>query len=78
MFMVGFWPLCWPSLVMSTNMRGWFVPAGKVYLWRAVRRVEVSSTRMPVDYKPRRQTPYSKFLHKEFLTRFEEKYPGEA
>jgi len=36
---------------MSTNIRGCVVPAGKVYLCRAVRRVDVSSTRMPVDCK---------------------------
>ena len=38
-----------PSLAMSTTILGFTVPAGNVYLWRAVRRVAVSSTRMSVD-----------------------------
>ena len=52
--MRGFEPLCCPSLVMSTNIRGWAVPMGKVYLCNAVRRVVVSSTRTPVDWNSRR------------------------
>lgn len=31
-------------------MRGLVVPAGNVYLWSAVLRVEVSSTRTEFDY----------------------------
>jgi hypothetical protein len=46
---VGFRPLRWPSLVISTNIRGSVVPIGKVYRCRAARREVVSSTWIPVD-----------------------------
>lgn len=42
----GFVLLPCPSFVISTAIRGFLVPSGNVYLWMAVRRVEVSSTRM--------------------------------
>ena len=47
--MTGLVLLCWPSFVMSTTIRGAVEDAGKVYRCSAVRRVEVSSTRMSVD-----------------------------
>lgn len=49
MFMNGLVLLCCPSFVISTTMRGSFEVVGNVYRCSATRRVEVSSTRTPVD-----------------------------
>lgn len=70
-------PLRAPSFVMSTTILGLTVPAGNVYLCRAVFFVDVNSTRMSlvydvmINYSSVRITPVER-------TKLVEKYPGDA